>query len=386
MRYVLQSVASEDTVQLFDSSSNPVTGVAFDEVEVYIRKEAEPGYTAKSILVGDWEDRGGGNYSIDFVALDFSVLGLFQYQVIPSSSNPPVTAFTPYQDALVVVDEIPVLPVNVPSINAQTDTPIGISPDPVYRGDVLTISGSDLGDALQVTIGGIVVPIIYNTNSEIQVTVTKPPDTLETGVAQTATANDITLAATANAVDDYYNGYFVEISSGTGIGQTREITDYTGLTKVADVISAWTVTPDSTSVYRIKNSDVTSFVALGDAQVVSVVTSGGTDTSAVDVVLAPTDIPGFGMVNIFGYVHSIALDGAPLAGVGVLGRVLDMPNIGDGVAWTDDVKQVNTDANGYFSIKLPRSVRVEIQIPKTRYRREFITPNVDSANLYTEIP
>ena len=70
----------------------------------------------------------------------------------------------------------------------------------------------------------------------------------------------------------------------------------------------------------------------------------------------------------------------------MLGRVLDMPNIGDGVGWTDEVKQVDTDANGYFSIYMPRNTRIEIQIPRTRYRREFVTPDLPEANLFTEIP
>jgi len=296
MRYVLQNVASEDTVQLFDTNSNPVIGVLFNQVAVYIRKDAEAGYSQKTITASDWTDRGGGNYSLDFTGSDFDVLGLFRYQVLSLTS-----AFVAYQDSLVVVDAIPVFPVDPPSINEQTDTPPGVSPDPVYRGSPLTISGSDLGNALQVTIGGVAVPIISNTDAEI----------------------------------------------------------------VVDVIAA---------------------VSLGDDQIVEVMTPGGKDQATVDVVLDPADIPGAGMINLYGYIHSVLLDGSPKEGVGVLGRVLDMPNIGDGVGWTDEVKQIDTDVNGYFSISMPRETRIEIQIPKIRYRREFITPNLSSANLFTEIP
>jgi hypothetical protein len=42
----------------------------------------------------------------------------------------------------------------------------------------------------------------------------------------------------------------VYISSGTGSGQIKVITDYTGSTKTATV-SAWTTTPDTTSVYEV---------------------------------------------------------------------------------------------------------------------------------------
>lgn len=302
MRYVRQNIASEDTVQFFDALGAPVLGVLYDEILVYIRKDGEVGYSAKTITAADWTERGGGNYAIDFVGSDFDTLGLFRYQILS-----PTSAFLPYQDGLNVVDEIPIFPINPPYINLQTEVPIGVSPDPVYRGSNLTISGTDLANAT-VTIGGVPVDVISNTNGEIVVVVRKAvnPGDLE--------------------------------------------------------------------------------VSLGDDQIVEVTTPGGKAYSTVDVVLDPADIPGLGMVNLYGYIHSVILDGSPKQGIGIFGRVLDMPNIGDGVGWTDDVKQVDTDINGYFSIFMPRNTRVEIHIPKIRYRREFITPDVDMANLFTEIP
>ncbi len=60
----------------------------------------------------------------------------------------------------------------------------------------------------------------------------------------------ITLAASASAVNDYYNNKFITIASGTGAGQRRKITDYTGASKVA-LVEAWTTAPDATSVYSI---------------------------------------------------------------------------------------------------------------------------------------
>ena len=65
-----------------------------------------------------------------------------------------------------------------------------------------------------------------------------------------STSTTINLAATASATDDIYNSMTVYISSGTGSGQIKVITDYVGSTKVATV-SAWTTTPDATSVYEI---------------------------------------------------------------------------------------------------------------------------------------
>ncbi len=70
------------------------------------------------------------------------------------------------------------------------------------------------------------------------------------GMATGGSGTTIVLAGTANAADDYYNGAYIYIESGTGAGQVREITDYTGATKSATV-STWGTNPDTTSRYEI---------------------------------------------------------------------------------------------------------------------------------------
>ena len=74
-----------------------------------------------------------------------------------------------------------------------------------------------------------------------------------TGTAQAGAASTITLAAGASAVDGFYVGFVIEITSGTGAGQTpRPITGYVGSTKVATIAFPWDVNPDATSVYAIR--------------------------------------------------------------------------------------------------------------------------------------
>lgn len=73
----------------------------------------------------------------------------------------------------------------------------------------------------------------------------------ETGSAQSGRASGISLAASASAVNDYYNNSIIRIVSGPGIGQSRIISDYTGTTKSAEVNGAWATNPDSTSAYAI---------------------------------------------------------------------------------------------------------------------------------------
>jgi hypothetical protein len=72
-----------------------------------------------------------------------------------------------------------------------------------------------------------------------------------TGTAQAGAASSITLDASASATNDLYNYSYISLFSGTGAGQTRQITDYVGATKVATTNLAWTVNPDATSVFFI---------------------------------------------------------------------------------------------------------------------------------------
>lgn len=61
----------------------------------------------------------------------------------------------------------------------------------------------------------------------------------------------IKLAASASAVDGYYNNMFVEINSGPGKGQVKKITSYNGTTKVGIIDGSWSEIPTSESIYRI---------------------------------------------------------------------------------------------------------------------------------------
>ena len=90
------------------------------------------------------------------------------------------------------------------------------------------------------------------------------------GTAQSGSSTTIVLDAGENATDDYYNGLTVYITSGTGAGQLRTISDYNGTTKTITISSAWTSGQEAnnTSVYSI-------------APAVSITASGGSGTGAV---------------------------------------------------------------------------------------------------------
>lgn len=93
------------------------------------------------------------------------------------------------------------------------------------------------------------------TPSEVtgNITITASAVTSDNGTAQAGSSDTITLkAATSMTSDDQPNGMFIEITSGTGVGQTRHIEDYVASTKVATVYPAWDTAPDATSGYDIK--------------------------------------------------------------------------------------------------------------------------------------
>lgn len=89
-----------------------------------------------------------------------------------------------------------------------------------------------------------------------------------TGTAQSGTSTSITLSNTDTALDDFYNGWWVKIISGTGTGQVRRIRSYNAITKVATIYTTadqtgilgspipiegldFSTAPDNTSVYGL---------------------------------------------------------------------------------------------------------------------------------------
>ena len=79
---------------------------------------------------------------------------------------------------------------------------------------------------------------------------------LASGTAQGGTASTIQLAAGETFADSELNGNVVKITSGTGAGQSRVITAYTGSTDTATVSPNWITNPSSDSVYEVVNGSV----------------------------------------------------------------------------------------------------------------------------------
>ena len=96
-------------------------------------------------------------------------------------------------------------------------------------------------------IGSTLTPSAVSGN----ITLTASATNHDTGAAQAGSSTTITLKSTASATNNIYNGMYVTITGGTGVGQVRIIQSYVGSTKVATVDIPFTTAPNSTSNYSI---------------------------------------------------------------------------------------------------------------------------------------
>jgi len=76
-----------------------------------------------------------------------------------------------------------------------------------------------------------------------------------TGTAQAGASSAITLDAGHQASSNFWDGVFIGIDAGTGLGQIRLCTAYDGATNIAAVVPAWETVPDETSEYTIHTGE-----------------------------------------------------------------------------------------------------------------------------------
>lgn len=110
-------------------------------------------------------------------------------------------------------------------------------------------------------------------------------------------AGTVILDAGASAANDYYNGGRITITGGTGAGQTRLISDYTGASVTANIYPNWSTTPDATSTFDVSLSPSTvtlqgvtiNYPAAGDDSIdirdvmsATIIGCGGTGKIAFD--------------------------------------------------------------------------------------------------------
>jgi subtilisin-like proprotein convertase family protein len=82
-----------------------------------------------------------------------------------------------------------------------------------------------------------------------------PPSVNHAGTLRSATSTTAVLDAGASSTDNAYTGQILNITGGTGVGQSEAITGYTGATMTATV-AGWAVVPDSTSTFTITGRNI----------------------------------------------------------------------------------------------------------------------------------
>lgn len=151
------------------------------------------------------------------------------------------------------------MPVNVTQVSGDATAADNLELD--YDGtgyaksnsSVGSIDGNVGGDVLGEVVGGLGSAGGINTFDDLIADKDDEWGALaasHSGTAQAGAATTITLAAGASATDDLYTGQIVFLTTGTGAGQARRITDYVGATKVATV-ATWATNPSTDTTYEI---------------------------------------------------------------------------------------------------------------------------------------
>lgn len=112
---------------------------------------------------------------------------------------------------------------------------------------------------------------------------------MRASTAQAGASGSITLDASASITDDLYKGCLIAISSGTGAGQARLITGYTGSSKIATVSPNWITNPSSSSIFAVLPF---GYVAGLVSALTGSITSGSFASGAIDASAIATDAIG----------------------------------------------------------------------------------------------
>jgi len=153
----------------------------------------------------------------------------------------------------------------LPAAVAASDTcAVDVGRFAVLSAGTLAAGSFKLFDPLTMTWGGNLsitgLPATWNTDGKL---ISTPSHVAyATGTATAGAATTLTNAAKTWTVNQWANSQ-VRITAGTGAGQVRTIASNTAT--VLTVSSAWTTTPDATSVYSIEGNDDYLYLAGNNA-------------------------------------------------------------------------------------------------------------------------
>jgi hypothetical protein len=140
-----------------------------------------------------------------------------------------------------------------PPLQANATQIAGVVPGSATIGTVTNLTNAPTAGDLTATMKTSVTTAVWDVARTSHVaagTFGQDPQLIRDGTAQGGDATHITLDAGASAIDNFYTNDLVRIIGGTGVGQARFISAYTGATKSATV-ATWSTNPDATSVFII---------------------------------------------------------------------------------------------------------------------------------------
>jgi hypothetical protein len=179
--------------------------------------------------------------------------------------------------------------------------------DNIYSGELVSIiDGTGVGqsrviisyDGLnQIATINRVWTVIPAVDSEFVILSYAIPMALDYGMVVAATDSSVTLENDAPGTNNALNGLKIVIIGGTGYGQGRIITSYTGATRLAGINENWSTNPDTTSLYLILPTGRAFTVGKLDTLGLSTQEQTDVNTQVLDVLntdtfAEPTGVPG----------------------------------------------------------------------------------------------
>ena len=165
-------------------------------------------------------------------------------------------------------------------------------PNGAFRGNALFMGFAPKVEG-DLSSGEVSLYTAYGVNGFSTIEVTDGTETakiLEKGTASGGTGSTVILGAGSAAFDDAYVGMQIEITGGTGAGQSALITDYDAATRTATLDSVFASVVDTSSEYEIDSGKVNGYVstsaAVGDQVFAEEI--WGADNSRIDQIFAKT--------------------------------------------------------------------------------------------------
>lgn len=170
---------------------------------------------------------------------------------------------SPVEGDVYIVDTIlshPYVQVEVAFNDAKVHGIISTNPTSHKSSFIMNLPASQKGSYIICETPSTYTKTLFYTSRKIDVTIRDPSGnviagtgniSVATGTVAAVSGNNLTLASSSSALDNYYKGYTITITSGPGISQSRTITSYNGTTKVAICYPPWTQAPTTSSNYSI---------------------------------------------------------------------------------------------------------------------------------------